>query len=147
MPRPDKNMIKIRNATLKDCRKCAELSRIPELELPLEKYISEKYFRLFVDSDKMFFVAEKGREIIGYVLGEPMKGNLANLGLLAVDRKFRGKGIGKKLIDAMRKRCDEKGLTYILLYAPKNNKKTLEFYREHGFKEGKSYVQFVELRK
>ena len=139
-------MVKIRHATLKDCKKCAELSRVPELELPLEKYISEKYFKLFVDEDKMFFVAEDNNKIVGYILGEPMKGRLANLGLLAVDKKFRGKGVGKKLVDAMRKRCDEKGLTYLLLYAPKSNKKTLEFYRKCGFKEGKNYIPFVELR-
>ena len=140
-------MAKIRIAELKDCRRCAELSKIEELKPAVGGYPPKKYFELFVDKDKMFFVAEENDNIVGYILGEPMKGNIANLGLLAVDKKYRGKGIGKKLIEAMRKRCNEKGLNYLLLYATKNNKKTLEFYRKCGFKEGKNYIQFVELRK
>ena len=140
-------MIKIRHAALKDCKKCAGLSKIEELKPVIGSYIPERYFKLFVDKDKMFFVAEYNNKIVGYILGEPMKGRLANLGLLAVDKKFRGKGIGKKLVEAFRKRCDKKKLNYMWLNAPKSNKKTLEFYRKCGFKEGKEHILFAESRK
>lgn len=139
-------MVEIRLAKIGDCKKCAELSRIEELRPAGSDFISEGYFRIFVDKDEMFFVAEDKGKIIGYILGEPMKGNLANLGLLTVDNNFRGKGIGKKLVEAFRKKGDEKGLKYLLLYAPKFNKKTLEFYKKCGFKEGKEHIQFLETR-
>ena len=140
-------MVKIRHATLKDCKKCAELSKIVELKPIIGGYISERYFKLFVDKYKMFFVAEENNKIVGYILGEPMKGNIAHLGLLSVDNKHRGRGIGEKLIEAFRKKSSEHGLSYIWLNAPRSNKKTLEFYRKCGFKEGKEQIAFAELRK
>jgi len=139
-------MVEIRLAKLEDCKNCAELSRIEELRPAESDFISEGYFRIFVDKDEMFFVAEDNGEIVGYILGEPMKGKMANLGLLTVNSKLRGKGIGKKLVETFRKKCDEKGLKYILLYAPKFNKNTLEFYKKCGFKEGKEHIQFLETR-
>ena len=139
-------MLKIRLATVNDCKKCAELSRIEELRPAGSDFISENYFRILVDGDELFFVAEKNKEVVGYILGEPMKGNMASLGLLAVSEKHRGEGIGKGLVETFRKKCDEKGLKYILLYAPKFNKSTLEFYRKCGFNEGKEHIQFFEKR-
>ena len=139
-------MIKIRLAKIKDCKKCAELSRIEELRPAGSDFISGGYFRIFIDKDELFFVAEYDGEVVGYILGEPMKGNMANLGLSTVNSTLRGKGIGKKLVEAFRKKCDEKGLKYILLYAPKFNKNTLEFYKKCGFKEGKGHIQFLEIR-
>ena len=139
-------MVKIRLAKLDDCKKCEELSRIKELKPATGNYITEEYFKLFVDKDEMFFVAEENNSIVGYVLGEPMKGSMANLGLVAVDKKFRGKSIGKKLIKEFRAKCDKKGLKFILLYAPKFNKKTLEFYRNCKFLEGKEHIQFLDKR-
>jgi len=139
-------MVNIRLAKLEDCKKCAKLSRIEELRPAQSDFISEAYFHIFVDKDELFFVAEEKEEIVGYILGEPMKGKMANLGLLTISSKVRGKGIGKKLIQTFRKKCDEKGLKYILLYAPKFNKNTLEFYKKCGFKQGKEYIQFLETR-
>jgi ribosomal protein S18 acetylase RimI-like enzyme len=139
-------MVEIRLAKTGDCKKCAELSRIEELRPAGSDFISEGYFHVFVDKDEMFFVAVDKRKIIGYILGEPMKGNLANLGLLTVDSNFRGKGVGRKLVEVFRKKCDEKGLKYLLIYAPKFNSKTVEFYKKCGFKEGKEHIQFLETR-
>jgi len=139
-------MVRIRLAKIEDCKNCSELSRIEELRPAGSDFISEEYFRGFVDEDEMFFVAEKEREIVGYILGEPMKGNLAHLGLLTVNSNLRGRGIGKKLVEAFREKCDEKKLSYLLLYAPKFNENTLEFYRRCGFKEGKEHIQFLEER-
>lgn len=139
-------MVQIRLAAIDDCARCAELSRIEELRPAQSDFISEGYFRLFVDDDEMFLVAEDFGTVVGYALGEPIKGNMALLGLLAVDKSVRGKGIGKKLIQAFRERCDEKGLKFIILYAPQSNENTLEFYRRCGFTEGKGHVQFIEDR-
>ena len=138
--------MKIRLAILEDCKGCAELSRIEELRPADSDFISEGYFRTFIDRDKMFFVAEEEGEIIGYILGEPMKGGLAYLGLFTVSKGFRGKGIGKQLLSVFRKRCDEKKLKVLILYAPKFNKDTLKFYKKCGFKKGKEHIQFLEVR-
>ena len=140
-------MVNIRLANLDDCKKCAKLSEIEELKTATGTFITENYFRIFVDEDEMFFVAEENEEIAGYILGEPRKGKLANLGLLTVSKNHRNKGIGKKLVGEFRKKCDEKGLKHILLYAPKFNENTIEFYKKCGFTKGKEHVNFLEVRK
>ncbi|MBY8991349.1 MAG: GNAT family N-acetyltransferase [Candidatus Lokiarchaeota archaeon] len=140
------NLITIRPAEIRDCKICVELSKIKELKPAGGSYIPEDYFKACIDDDEMFLVAEINSEVKGYILGEPMKGNNANLSLLAVEQKNRGQGIGTKLIQAFRKRCDEKNLGFIILYAPKLNKKTLKFYRKNGFEEGKEHIQFGEFR-
>ena len=126
-----------------DCRRCAELSRTEELKVN-DEYIPEDYFHHFIDKDRMFFVAEDSGVVVGFVLGEPMKGNLANLGLLSVDPSYRGKGIGTKLVDAFRDRCEEMGLKYRLVYARADCADTVNFYSKAGFRKGKEYQQFFE---
>ncbi len=140
-------MVEIRTAKAEDCKRCAELSKIEELRPAGSDFISEEYFHIFVDEDEMFLVAEDEGKIVGYILGEPMKGSIAHLGLLTVKSNLRGKGIGRELVEAFRRKCDEKGLNFILLYAPTFNKRTLDFYRRCGFKEGKEHLQFLETRK
>jgi len=138
----------IRLATKKDCISCAELSKIKELKDPHGDFISEEYFRNFVDVDEMFFVAEDNNKIVGYILGEPLKCNLALLGLLTVSEKFRGQGIGKQLIKAFRDSCDNHNVEYIFFYAPNFNKNTIEFYKKQGFvTNDKLYSCFGENRK
>ena len=139
-------MVKVRKATKGDIASIVELSKIAELKTAAGGFISESYFKEFMDEAGIVYVAEDNDDIVGYVLGEPMKGKLANLGLLSVHKDRRGEGIGKMLLEAFREACDERGLTFILLYAPQFNENTLEFYRKAGFTEGKAHVMFVEDR-
>lgn len=138
-------MVNVRLAKIDDCKACAELSKIKELETNGD-YVPEDYFKLLVDDDEMFFIAEFENKIVGFIVGEPMKGGLAFMSILTVDTNLRGKGIGKLLVEAFRKRCDEKGLKFIVFYAPKFNENTIEFYKKQGFNEGKLHVQFTEVR-
>ena len=59
-------MVEIRLAKPGDCKKCAELSRIEELRPAGSDFISEGYFRIFIDKDEMFFVAEDKGVIKAY---------------------------------------------------------------------------------
>jgi len=137
-------MVKIRLAKLIDCKFCANLSKIQELKLANGEFISINYFKNFLDKDNMFLVAEENNNIIGYALGEPMKGKVAHLGLLTVDNKFRNHGIGNQLVNKFEDQCKKKGIKNILLYAPKFNKKTLNFYKKLGFQKGKEHIQFLK---
>ena len=139
-------MANIRKATKDDIKHIVELSKIEELRTATGSFISEDYFNDFFDEGGIVFVAEDDTGVIGYALGEPMKGKLAHLSLLAVHSDKRGQGTGKLLIDAFRKECDKRGLQFLLLYAPQFNEDTLGFYRKAGFSEGKAHVQFLEDR-
>ena len=76
-------MVIIRLAKIEDCDACCKLSEIKELATADGSYISENYFQKNVDEDEMFFVAEEAGKIVGYILGEPLKDNLAFLSLLS----------------------------------------------------------------
>ncbi len=134
--------MKIRKARKEDLKYCAELSRINELQLDTRKYPDKRYFGEFLGS--LFLVAEEKREIIGYVLGEKEKAGLSSLNLMAVDKKHRGKGIGKLLLDKFCENSKNMGLKGVYLFAPKWNKETLKFYEKHGFTKMKYYVYFTK---
>lgn len=138
-------MITIRLAKLDDCKACCELSQIKELACADGSYISKNYFEKMVDKDKMFFVAEENDKIVGFVLGEPMKDNLAFMSLLTVDKSKRGKGVGKKLLTKFEEQCSNKKLNPIIFYAPKFNENTIAFYNKQGYIQGKEYIQFMKM--
>ncbi|MFP4424278.1 MAG: GNAT family N-acetyltransferase [Candidatus Woesearchaeota archaeon] len=138
-------MVNIRLARIGDCKPCCKLSEIKELETPGGGFISENYFKKNIDDDEMFFVAEDNDEIVGYILGEPMKDNMAFLSLLTIDKSQRGKGLGKKLLAKFEEQCHSKKLNPILFYAPRFNENTIAFYNKQGYIQGKDHVQFMKV--
>ncbi len=137
--------MKIRNARLKDLKKCAALSKTPELRLGYftESYPNMKYLKEFLGN--LFIVAEDElRNILGYLVGEKEKAGVVCLNLLVVNKKYRGKGIGKLLLKEFLKRSKKLSLKSIYFLAPNWNKKTLEFYRKNGFTEMKRYTYFTK---
>lgn len=141
----DKSMTNIRLAKIEDCNACSKLSEIKELAAADGSFISENYFKKNVDDDEMFFVAEDNNQIVGYILGEPLKDNLAFLSLLTIDKSQRGKGLGKQLIVKFEEQCRNKKLNPIIFYAPKFNENTIAFYKKQGYMQGKDHVQFMKI--
>ena len=84
------------------------------------------------------FVAVHDGTIVGFVTMYVMDGRV-NIGWLGVHKDFRGKGIGKALLDQVEKRASELGIgeiaTYTLGdgvdYAP--YEQTRKFYFKNGF--------------
>lgn len=80
------------------------------------------------------FVAESVTgEIAGALCGARLGGNRASISLLAVDSRFRGRGAGTMLLDALRRACMMEGLTTIQLEVRTGNSSAIEFYKHHGF--------------
>ena len=103
---PDaKNNTKIRFATSKDI---AEVISINFKTLP-EHYSNSFFMELLLDSPETFVVAENNNKIIGYIMCRIEYGfsvlkkmSLARKGHVvsfAVLEEYRGKGIGKKLVE------------------------------------------------
>lgn len=137
-------MVLIRLATLDDCGTCAELSKIRELALTDGSYIPENFFKVRVDDDELFFVAEDQGKVVGYVVGEPLKGGIVYLSLFTVDKSQRGNGLGKQLISTFEEKCRQKKTNLIFFCAPKFNKKTVAFYNKQGFIQGDEQVLFMK---
>ena len=103
---PDaKNNTRIRFATSRDI---AEIISINFKTLP-EHYSNSFFMELLLDSPETFVVAENNNKIIGYIMCRIEYGfsvlkkmSLARKGHVvsfAVLEEYRGKGIGKKLVD------------------------------------------------
>lgn len=92
------------------------------------------------------FVAEIDNVVVGFVQGvivPPSKdvmhdlGHLPSsdgwIGLLYVDPQYRGRGLGRKLIDTIKQHFVQKGCTKMRLKVLPENTKTIEIYRRYGF--------------
>ena len=132
----------IRLAVTDDCSQCAHLSKIAELTCADGTFVSIEYYKKLIDVDELFFVAEDNGIVIGLILGEPLKGNLALVSLFTVAKEYRGKGIGAKLISTFEKKCQENDIKHIMLFAPSFNESTVEFYRKKQFIAGKEHIIF-----
>ena len=137
-------MIKVRPAVLKDCAVCANLSKIEELKAPSGWTPTPSYFKQLLKEKQIVVVAEEGKEIVGYVSGEVLHLKVGMLWFTAVSPAHQGKGVGSLLIKAFEKESKKRGVRWIVLYAPKFNKKTLNFYEKKGYKKGHEVVEFAK---
>ena len=78
------------------------------------------------------FLAEEGGQVCGYccliVVCED-----AEVGNIAVDTPFRGKGIGKALMETMHQRAKEKGATQSFLEVRVSNANAIALYKKFGY--------------
>jgi len=81
---------------------------------------------------------EKGK-VVGYLIFSPKTeydewyGKHVYLNEIAVSKKYRGKGIGKNLMNSFLKICKKKRAS-IKVDTLIKNKRTIEFYKKFGFK-------------
>ncbi|WOF15733.1 GNAT family N-acetyltransferase [Methanoplanus sp. FWC-SCC4] len=59
---------------------------------------------------------------------------------LVVHRDFRGKGIGKKILNSLTEECKKRGLTWIGLIAEPDTEK---FYKSEGFSVMKDHIPML----
>ena len=90
-------------------------------------------------------------KIVGFITGEILSKKewytvqLGTINNLFVLEEYRGKGIGKKLMETMMDAFKEKGINNFELYALNNNENALKFYEKLGFK--KYNVQMLYQKK
>ena len=109
----------------------------------------EKFFRMeevdvqvltkpeeFILSDGgIILMAYWNDEIAGTVALRKMKNGDYELTKMAVDAKFRGKGIGEALIKGLVDRAREMGLKRVILYSNTVLENAIRLYRRLGFEE------------
>ena len=94
----------IRPATKEDLPACEQIGQIKEFKNPYEEYANDaKFMENYLD-ENFFLVAEDDDEIIGYIIGEELKGKGVMIWYVTVKEKMRGKGVGKKLLLEFEKR-------------------------------------------
>ncbi len=94
--------------------------------------------------DKILFVAGED-EIIGFVYGElcenkgilylPENVKYATVEGIYVKKEFRGKGIGKQLLNTFLEECKRQGARYVCLVIDNKEPESIaHFYKKFGFK-------------
>lgn len=94
---------------------------------------------LLESPDALILVVEESGEIIGMVtmqtlVSTAIGGRVGLIEDMVIDSRYRGSGIGGKLLTSMIDKADERGLCRIALGADRRNDAAIGFYHRFGFK-------------
>jgi [ribosomal protein S18]-alanine N-acetyltransferase len=134
----------MRGVTIRRMR-APDLPRVMQIELStFSMPWSESTFRgLIRRSDSDLFVAELRGAVAGYSVFWAVT-DQGELGNVAVAEEYRGRGIGRALVDAVLERAAERGVHEIFLEVRRSNDGAQTLYRTLGFAQvgqRKNYYQ------
>lgn len=132
-------MAKIRRFKIPDLDRVTEI-RKNSLPNPWPKSLFEKMYRLYPE---YFFVAEEKGKVIGYITGQ-IRRKISRINSLAVDKKWRKRGIGRTLANHLIDEFKRKRVKEIFLHVRTWNKKALNFYQNLGFKIIKTIKKYYK---
>lgn len=114
----------------------------PELDADLEH--PEEYFT----QGGGFFVLEHQGRLIGTVAFKQMDAQIAEVKRLYVQKEFRGKGYGGKLLNFVVLKCKQRGFRSVILNTNERFSDALRLYTSRGFTEVRKEEKmiFMELR-
>jgi len=88
------------------------------------------------------FVYEEAGEVIAYIILNLVKEDdcrhrpeltLAQINTFCVDKSYRGKGIGKQMVEFAKKWATDKGANHMKVIATAGNTGACDFYEDNGF--------------
>jgi GNAT superfamily N-acetyltransferase len=137
--------IEIRQIKPQDSSAITELSH--QLGYPLSQdQISKNIEVVLTNKDHDAFVAVHEKQIVGWIgVAQTIMIEMTpycEINGLVIDEKFRGKGIGKLLIEKVKQWAKEKGNDKIRLRCNVIRKETHLFYQHLGFIETKEQKNF-----
>ena len=104
--------------------------------------VTSNFTALFDDSSSAFIVAEEDHKIVGMLIAQVRQGLpytateiSGYIRDVSVTKVSRGKGIGRKLVDAGVKFLKSKNVEYIDLITGSTNNISNDFWEKMGFKE------------
>jgi len=147
----------IRKATIKDIEAMTgllyQLFSIEE-DFTFDEVKQKRGLELVVSNTEsaIAFVAEIDGKVIGMLTAQTnistAEGSIsAVLEDMVIEKSFRGKGIGKKLMQAMEDWAREKGIKRLQLLADKTNSPALAFYNKLGWDQTKMFClrKYIDL--
>jgi ribosomal protein S18 acetylase RimI-like enzyme len=136
-------MEKIRYATLKDSERITELFNSNKKlwgDNNIGYDVDDIKHYIKTDLDEMI-VYESNKEIVGVMLAQFWT-DFVHLQTLIVDRKYRNKGIGGKLMRHLNKISRKRGKNLIEIDVEVNNDGMRRFLLRRKFKRGKSFAYY-----
>ena len=137
--------VTIRNAVFEDIDIVQNFSLTDELKNPDGDPQKKWWFEAFIKEKQIFFVAEKDKKIIGFVLAERTVGNCILIQDIFVENTFRGMGIGKILMDKVESEAIKNKYKLIYTYSDVENKKTPEFYKKLNYEPSHLVQEFLKF--
>ncbi|HDI31833.1 MAG TPA: ribosomal-protein-alanine N-acetyltransferase [Thermofilum sp.] len=98
---------------------------------PYPLFILDFYLKLTPDT---FLVAEVKGKIVGFIIGLREGWGWGHIISIAVHPEFRGKGIGKRLMEECIARLRNKGVKKIRLEVRVSNERAIGLYKKLGFR-------------
>jgi len=99
--------------------------------------------------NRPLFVEEVDQNVVAWVsfesfYGRPAYHLTAEISIY-IDARYRGQGMGFKLLDNAIKLCPSLGLKKLVAYIFSHNTGSLELFRKHGFKQWGELPQVAEI--
>jgi len=97
-----------------------------------EKYTPEFLLYLWQMNPESFLVAERGGNVIGFIIATRLALHELRILMIAVNTHMRKQGVGSFLLKQLIMRFPE--VRKIVLEVRPDNVEALEFYKKHGFR-------------
>ena len=114
-----------------------------------ECIVNSLYDNFYMNDGVCILLAKNEEKYVGYLFGTMMDigdayiNSQAKLDAMFVDEEYRGKKIGKKLIDEFKLWAKAKGAKYIELTVCNGNNSAINLYKRNGFKDTKITMQYI----
>ncbi len=120
----------VRQGCLEDFRSICEV----EVRCFKHPYPARLLFALIVLFPEYYFVAECGNTVVGYVIGFVERGGVGHVASIAVLPEYRGRGLGKRLLEAIEDAFRKNGLRESVLEVSVKNKVAINLYLSSGYR-------------
>ena len=113
----------------------------PDIFKSVEEVINKEYFENLIKNEEIY-IAKVDKEIVGYIIFNiKEKENPSmryrkqlNIDAICVDERYRGKGIGTKILESIKEMAKTKGCTDLYLTVNQENENAIRVYEKFGFK-------------
>ena len=142
-------MISVRTAEVDDALRIQQLNENEfGYKYPLDKTTERLAYILTKPTDRIFVICEKNL-VLGYVHACNYEGTYfdsqKNIMAIAVDSKYRGRGLGRKLLDAVENWAKEDGCAGVRLVSGMNREEAHKFYECCGYRLRKTQRNYIKL--
>lgn len=129
--------VAIRKFQVKDLKRVYEIEK-ESFKDPYNPFFLLQLYELFSDT---FLVAEVGGRVVGYIIARRV-GTRGHIIAIAVDPKYRGRGIGTILMQVILEKLKKRGVEIVWLEVRISNKRAISFYRKLGFEYTDFYPRY-----
>lgn len=113
----------------------------PDIFKSVKEVINKEYFDNLIKNEEIY-IAKVDKEIVGYIIFNiKEKENPSmryrkqlNIDAICVDERYRGKGIGTKILESIKEIAKTKGCTDLYLTVNQENENAIKVYEKFGFK-------------